>query len=223
MKVSWRTEFPIWILLLGMWVAAGLAWPSAPAQIPTHWGLDGQVNGYGGKFEALLLLPLLALLIYVIMLFAPRLDPGRLNYEKFQGAYTVLRLTVVAFLAVIYGLIIAAMRGHAVDMQRMAPLLAGLLMVVIGTVLGKIRPNWFVGIRTPWTLSSKTSWEKTHRAAGKILTVGGVLLAAAGLSGSQPAIIAAFVVFLAGMLGTVVYSYLVWRTAPDRIPPGGTH
>ena len=222
MKVSWRTEFPIWILLVGMWVAAGLAWPTAPARIPTHWGLDGQVNGYGGKFEALLLLPLIALLIYLIMLFAPRLDPGRLNYEKFAGAYTVLRLAVVAFLAVIYGLILAAMRGRSVDMQRMAPLLAGLLIVVIGSVIGKIQPTWFVGIRTPWTLSSKTSWEKTHRAAGRILTAGGLLLAAAGLSGSQAAVIAAFALFLAGMLGVVVYSYLVWRTAPDRIPPGGT-
>lgn len=223
MKVSWRTELPIWILLLGMWVAAGLAWPTAPARIPTHWGLDGQVNGYGGRFEALLLIPLIALITYVITLLAPRLDPGRLNYEHFAGAYRVLRLAVVAFLAAVYGLIYAAMRGYVADMQRMAPLLVGLLMVVIGAVIGKIRPNWFVGIRTPWTLSSKTSWEKTHRAAGKILTVGGVLLAAAGLSGSQPVIIAAFVVFLAGMLGTAVYSYVVWRTAPDRVPPGGTH
>ncbi len=205
-----------------MWVAAGLAWPAAPAQIPTHWGLDGQVNGYGGKFEALLLLPLIALLIYLIMLFAPRLDPGRLNYEKFAGAYTVLRLSVVALLAVIYGLILAAMRGRSVDMQRMAPLLVGLFIVVIGSVIGKIQPTWFVGIRTPWTLSSRTSWEKTHRAAGKVVMVGGILLAAAGLSGSQATVIAASAVLGAGMLGVIVYSYLVWRAAPDRIPPGGT-
>ncbi|MGH7681029.1 MAG: SdpI family protein [Candidatus Eiseniibacteriota bacterium] len=222
MKITWRTEFPIWILLAAMFVAAALAWPVAPSQIPVHWGVDGQVDRYGGKFEGLLLAPLIALVAYLVLVFAPRLDPARANYEKFAGAYAILRLAVVAFVAALYGLMHAAMRGHSVDMTRMGAILTGAFLAVIGAVVGQVQPNWFVGIRTPWTLSSKTSWEKTHRAASWVLTVGGVLLAAGGVARSTPAIVAAFVALLVGMLGTVAYSYLVWRDAPDRTHPGGT-
>ncbi len=222
MKVSWRSELPLWILIAAMFVAAAVAWPTAPDRIPIHWGMDGRVNGYGGRFEGLLLLPLITLAIYGSMLFMPRLDPGRLNYPMFAGAYYALRAGMIGFFALLYGLILLAMRGRDVDIGRMAPLLAGVLLILVGGVLGKIRPNWFVGVRTPWTLSSKTSWVRTHRLAGWLLMVGGILVATAGVTGSQSFIFTAFGATMLGVLWTVVYSFLVWRRDPDRIPPAGT-
>lgn len=222
MKVSWRTELPLWILMAAMFVAACVAWPSAPDRIPIHWGLDGQVNGYGGRFEGLLLLPLITLGVYLSMLFVPGLDPGRLNYPLFAGAYYVLRFGLVGFFAVLYGVIHLALHGQPVDMNRIAPLLAGVLLILIGGVLGKIRPNWFVGVRTPWTLSSKTSWVRTHRVAGWVVMLGGLALATAGLVGDQSFIVAAFAATMLGVLWCVIYSYLVWRKDPDRIAPAGT-
>jgi len=218
MKISWRTELPIWILLAAMLVAAAMAWPTAPDRIPTHWGLDGEVNGYGGKFEGLLLIPLVALVAYGSMILLPRLDPRRFNYEKFAGAYTTLRLALVALFAAIQGIILAAVNGKQVDIQRTAPLLVGIFLVVVGGVLRRVQPNWFVGVRTPWTLSSKTSWDKTHGVASWVFIAGGILLAIAGLVGYPAGIIAAFAVLLVGVLGTVAYSYFAWRDAPDRSP-----
>jgi uncharacterized membrane protein len=222
MKVTWRSELPMWLLIGAMFLGAAAAWPTAPDQIPVHWGIDGGVDRYGGRFEGLLLLPLVALGVYVAMLVVPKLDPGRLNYPLFAGAYYALRIGLVGFFAVLYGVIHLAMRGHDIDMMRVAPLLSGVLLILVGSVLGKVRPNWFVGVRTPWTLSSKTSWVRTHRLAGWVLMVGGLLLAAAGASGSRSAIVATFAATMAGALWSVVYSYLVWRKDPDRIPPAGT-
>src|SRR5689334_22339247 len=111
MKYSWRTEWPLWILLAGMFLAAAATWPTAPDRIPIHWDMHGEVNGYGGKFEGLLLAPLLALSLYVFFLVLPRMDPLRANYNEFAGAYTLFRSSIVGFLAFAYGIIILWIQG----------------------------------------------------------------------------------------------------------------
>ena len=107
-------------------------------------------------------------------------------------------------------------------MPRFIGLAVGAMFFVMGNVLGKLRPNWFFGVRTPWTLSSKLSWNKTHRLAGWVFVLGGLLLMAAGLVGTPTAMGIAFAVLMAGVLGAVTYSYFVWRSDPDRVPPAGT-
>jgi len=221
-KPHWKTELPLWILILGMFVAAAWAWPSAPKTMPVHWGLNGQPNGYGDRFEGLLLMPLMALVIYLVMLFVPRLDPGRLNYDRFAGPYYAIRASAIALLALLYTLVLLAARGVPVDMSRFVALAVGAMLFVLGNVLGKVRPNWFVGVRTPWTLSSKRSWTRTNRLEGWVFVVGGVALMAAGVLRTEFAMIAAFCLLGAGSLGAVVYSYFVWKTDPDRVPPAGT-
>lgn len=222
MKETWKSELPLLLLIAAMLAGATLSWPSAPEQIPVHWGLHGEVNGYGGKFEGLLLMPLLSVGLYLLMRFLPRLDPGRLNYERFAGAYYTIRASTIAFLAVMYGVTQLAMRGVAVDMSRTIGLVMGAMFFVIGNVLGKIRPNWFVGIRTPWTLSSKISWSRTHRVAGWVFVAGGIALMVAGLVGTPAAMLTAVGFMVVGSLSVVAYSYVVWRGDPDRLPPAGT-
>jgi len=220
MKVSWRTEIPFWLLILAMFALALSAWPGAPDSLPVHWGVDGHVDRYGSKFEGLLLFPLVTVALYLMMLALPNIDPGRLNYARFAGAYMLLRLGVIGFMAALYGLMQVQIRGHEVDMGRALPLLVGILFVLLGSVMGKLRPNWFFGIRTPWTLSSKTSWVRTHRLGGWVMLVGGMaVIATARIASAR---IYVFVGFAAGLLWTVVYSYLVWRQDPERIPPTGT-
>jgi len=221
-KPHWKTELPLLALVAGMFVAAAMIWPHAPERFPVHWGVDGEVNRYGGRFEGLLLLPLMAVFLYVIMLFLPRLDPGRLNYARFSGAYYTIRALVIALLAVLYAVMILAAKGVPVDMTRFVGLAVGAMFFVMGNVLGKIRPNWFVGVRTPWTLSSKRSWTRTHRLAGWVFVVGGIALMAAGIIRTPFAMEAAFAILATGMVGAVVYSYFVWKSDPDRVPPAGT-
>ncbi len=222
MKPSWRSELPLLLLLAAMFVLAAVTWSTAPAQIPVHWGLKGNVDRYAGRLEGLLLQPVLAAFVYALMLVLPKIDPGRANYARFSGAYYAIRASALAVMALIYGVIHLVIRGYAIDMPRTVGLLVGGILFVLGNLLGKIRPNWFVGVRTPWTLSSKLSWTHTHRVAGWVFIFGGIAVMAAGIFQTVFAVGVAAVVMGGGIAGTVIYSYLVWRRDPNRVPPAGT-
>ncbi|HZI89149.1 MAG TPA: SdpI family protein [Candidatus Polarisedimenticolia bacterium] len=219
MKFSWRTEWPLWLLLAAMFVLAAVTWPHAPDRIPTHWGTDGKVNGYGGKFEGLVLIPLISLILYALFLVLPKFDPLRVNYATFAGAYTVLRFAILLFMAILYGVIHLWIRGRETPIPVLIPILVGALLLVMGGIMGRLRPNWFVGIRTPWTLSSKRAWHETHRAARWVFSGAGLALIATGFLASTAVLIATLVLMTFGILCLVIYSYLLWRDDPERVPP----
>jgi uncharacterized membrane protein len=217
-NVNVKIELPQWLLLAAMWAVALASWSTAPERIPVHWNMHGEVDRYGGRFEGLLLVPLVALGIYLLLLFLPRLDPGRANYAQFAGAYAIIRIAVLAMMTAVHAVIILAMRGAAIDVGTVVIIAAGALFVV----LGNVRPNWFVGIRTPWTLSSKTAWTKTHRVGGWIFIGLGLLVMAVGAVRTDWAIIALIASALGSTLFLFVYSYVAWRSATDKTPPAGT-
>jgi len=210
MHVTWRTEWPHW-LLLGL-LLLGLA--QAPAErVPIHWNAAGQIDGFASKWLALGL----GVGIYLLFLILPRLDPGQANYAQFAGAYGVIRLAVLAWLVALLG---AGALG--LSMAGLPHVLGGALFIVAGSVLGKIRPNWFVGVRTPWTLASKRAWVRSHRLGGWLFLGWGLLELAAGLL--RPAL--GLTVLIGGAVVVtvtlLVYSYLVWRADPDKLPAVGT-
>jgi uncharacterized membrane protein len=222
MKFTWRTELPALVLVLLTCALSAWAWPGVPDRVPVHWNIDGQVDRWGSRAEGMLIGPVMALLVYALFRVLPRLDPGRANYERFAGAFLALRLAVLAFLAALQAVVISAARGARVDMNAIMPSLVGVLLVVLGNFMGKLRPNWFMGIRTPWTLSSKRSWSGTHQVGGWVLTAIGVLWIVSGrLPGRWPALVS-FGSMIAGMLGLVVLSYVLWSRDPDKIDPAGT-
>jgi uncharacterized membrane protein len=222
MKYTWRTEWPLWILLAAMFLAAAVAWPTAPDRIPIHWDIHGDVNGYGGRFEGLLLIPVIALGIYLLFLILPKLDPLHRNYAQFAGAFTLFRFSILLFLAVIEGIIHLWMRGRTVPIPVLLPIMVGALFLVLGVVLGKLQPNWFMGIRTPWTLMSRRSWTKTHEAARWIFWIAGVTLIVGGFLASAKILIGTIVFLAVGILTLVVYSYLLWRDDPERVTPASS-
>jgi uncharacterized membrane protein len=222
MKTSLRVELPQIVLLASMFVLAALTWPHAPERIPVHWDVRGEVNGFGGKVEGLLLLPLIALAVYLMMRFLPVLDPGRANYPTFAGAYAVIRVSALVVIATVYGIIHLSLRGHPVRVETVMPLLVGGLFVVLGGVLGKIRPNWFVGVRTPWTLSSKRAWTQTHRVCGFLFVASGLLTMAAALVDPRLAVGGLVGAAVLTPVVALVYSYRVWKADPDKVPPAGT-
>ena len=219
-RTSWSTEGPQWLVLLAMFALAAWTWPHAPERIPVHWSADGQVDRFAGKVEGLLGIPALALALYVLFRVLPRFDPGRANYATFAGAYNVVRFTVLAILAAAYGWIHLALRGQGSSgAPIVGPLLAGLALVVLGGVLGKVRPNWFVGVRTPWTLSSKKSWVGTHRLAGWLFVLSGLLLWALLLASPSWATRMVPVLIVASAGVSAIYSYVLWRKDPEKLPP----
>jgi uncharacterized membrane protein len=222
MKLSWRTELPQLVVIAAMFALAAGCWSHAPEKLPIHWNFRGEVDGYGGRFAGLLLLPLMTAGVYLLTLLLPLVDPGRLNYGNFIKAYSTFRLVLVLFMGVLYSATVAAAFGRQVDITQIAFLGAGLLFIVLGNFMGKIRPNWFVGVRTPWTLSSKLSWDKTHRLTGWLMMFMGVLFILVSFFHNGWMFIGVLIVDVACIGWSIIYSYLVYRDDPNRTPPAGT-
>lgn len=222
MKLDWRREWPQWALVAAMFALAALTWRNAPGRIPIHWDAAGNVNGYGGKFEGILLQPIIAGAMYIAMIALPGIDPGRANYANFSTAYDTIRTALIAAIAAVYGITQLAIQGFAIGVATIVPFVFGVLLIVIGNVLGKVRPNWFVGIKTPWTLSSKTAWTRTHRLGGRLFVAAG-LLVMLGVLLPPPWNAAWYLAICVGLvLGLFIFSYVAWRSATDKVPPSGT-
>jgi uncharacterized membrane protein len=221
MKRTWRGELVQLLPIAAMFLVAALCWSHASDRIPVHWNLRGEVDRYGGKFEGLLL-PLVSLALYLLLLVLPLFDPGKANYRSFAGAYNLIRLTITLFLSAIYAVGVLVSLGYHVDMTTVVGLAMGVLFIVLGNVMGKIRPNWFVGVRTPWTLSSKLSWTKTHRLAGWLFIAMGLLAVAWAILQSAWMFGVMITVDIACGISLVVYSYLVYRKDPARMSPADT-
>lgn len=219
MQTKWRFEIPQLLILAGMFIVAAIAWQSAPDSVPVHWNIRGEVDRHGGKFEGLMLMPLIATGMYLLLLVLPMFDPGRANYESFQGAYLVIRYATLILMAVIYICILLATFGFASDLGLVIPIAVGILFIVLGNVMGKIRPNWFVGIRTPWTLSSRHSWNKTHRLARWLFVAMGITIGACSVFRNLWMVVTCVAVVIVSMIWMVVYSYLMWRVDPERLSP----
>lgn len=209
-------------LVVGMFVASALCWSSAPDQIPMHWNVKGEVDRYGGKLEGLFLLPAITAGLYLLLRFVPAVDPGKANYAQFSRVYSLIRMATTLVMVIVHGVTLAWALGYPMNMGAVVSVSVGGLFLLLGNVMGKIRPNWFVGIRTPWTLSSKLSWTRTHRVGGWLFMAMGVAILACGFFQSEWAIGATLVGTLGGTLFLVIYSFYVWRQDESRIPPAGT-
>lgn len=214
LKTNWRSELVSLFLLVAMFVLAGVTWSTAPDEIPVHWGIGGEPDRYGGRFEGLLLAPLIALGMYGLLLVLPKIDPRRAHYERFSDVYALLRTAIVALLAGIHLIMVLWARDVPVDTGLATPLMIGLLLMVLGNYLGKLRSTWFVGIRTPWTLSSEESWNKTHRLGGKLFVAVGLALVIASPFQNLWTLYAIGAVGLAALVLLTAYSYWVWRADP---------
>jgi uncharacterized membrane protein len=203
------------MMLLGVW-----AWLQLPAtaQIPIHWGADGQPNGYAPKTVGLFLLPLITLGVAAVFWAIPVIEPRQANILKSGKAYQAIWAGTLVLLAVIDLVTTAMALGATFDIILIVFVAVGALFIVIGNYLPKVRPNYMVGIRTPWTLTSDLSWDRTHRIGGRLFVLEGILFIVLGLV--RPASGTLIVVLIGGIVFMLVilfaYSYRVWKTDPGR-------
>lgn len=190
---------------------SAVAYPRLPERVPVHWGIRGEADRWGSRFEGAILFPFVMFAAWAVLRVLPRIDPREPNYAKMQSTYDFMINAVLTTLLVVHGMVLAAGLGYAVPVARLTPVLVGALFVTLGNVLPRARPNWWFGIRTPWTLSSDRVWARTHRVGGYAMTAAGiVILAGAALPGAWP-----FAVFIvasaAAAVGPIVHSYILWR------------
>jgi uncharacterized membrane protein len=207
------------LVVVGMLLVSAWAWPQIPdgTQVPIHWGVDGQPNGWASKPFALLGLPALTVGIGLLLAVAPRFDPRYGNVRRSATAYWAIAFGALALMGVIHVAAVLAATGRQVNMGLVVSLAVGALFVVVGNFLGKTRSSWILGIRTPWTLSSERSWTKTHRLGGYLFMVLGLAVIAVAMlapGGPEAFVLLGGLVILVPLL--FVYSYLVWRDDPDR-------
>jgi uncharacterized membrane protein len=187
------------------------AYPHLPNTVVTHWNLHGAPDGYSSRFWAVALMPLVMLGLTGVFAVLPKMDPRRENYAKFLDSYWLIANAILVFMGVAHVLILANGLGYSVQIDRLLPLGIGLLFAFLGNYLTRIEPNWFIGIRTPWTLSSDTVWRKTHRTGGWLFVIGGIVIAA-GAFAPRRAFLPLFVVTVVLVaLSPVVQSYILWK------------
>ena len=187
------------------------AYPQLPPTVATHWSLRGQADGFSSRTMAVAIIPLVVLVMTGLFNVLPRLDPRRENYTKFIGTYWLIANAVIVFMLIAHGMIIATGLGYVVKIDRLMPIGVGVLFIVLGNYLTRVEPNWFIGIRTPWTLSSDTVWRKTHRTGGWLMALGGLVIAACAFlphGAVLPLFIAAILIM---SVIPIVQSYILWK------------
>jgi uncharacterized membrane protein len=224
-KQSRRTLDPtllVSILIVAAMFALSLwAWMQLPAgvQIPVHWGPSGEPDRYGGKFMGLMLMPAIAAGLVVLFEIIPRVEPRRENILRSRQAYNAVRVGLLLFLLGMHVVAVMAALGIALNMSRFVGVGMGLFMIVIGGYLGKVRSNYMFGIRTPWTLASDLSWEKTHRLGGRLFILSGLLIILSGILAPTWSVWVLLITILGSTLVVMVYSYQVWKHDPDAREP----
>ncbi|WP_066640280.1 SdpI family protein [Desulfolucanica intricata] len=206
-----RTDWPAIIIIFAGFVAAFFVYPHMPEQVPSHWNLQGEVDDYASRFWGTFGPPLLTVGIYVMMVFLPLIDPRRQNYMKFTRAYQVFKIVLVLFLTGLYVITILYSLGYKVSINRLVPLGVSMLFIVIGNYFGQIRHNYFVGIKTPWTLASEEVWLKTHRFGAKVWVTAGFLGIVGSLISGKWGLIIMLAALAAAIILPTIYSFIIFK------------
>ncbi len=209
------------LIVAVMFVLSAWAWMQLPAgaQIPVHWGPSGEPDGYGGKLMGLMLMPTIAAGLVILFEIIPRVEPRRENILRSRQAYNAVRVGLLLFLLGMHVVAVMAALGKTLNMSLFVAVGMGLLMVVIGGYLGKVRSNYMFGIRTPWTLASDLSWEKSHRLGGRLFIISGLLTILSGIVAPTWSVWVLLFTILGSTVIVMGYSYQVWKHDPDAREP----
>ncbi len=213
-------SIPLFVAIALLGLAGWLMTPEGQA-IAVHWNMAGEVDRTAGPIEAFLAIPGTALVLIAIFAIAPAIDPRGRNLQRSKPLWLAGWLGSLFILAIAQGVITLSAVGlvemSGSTMPRLIGSVVAVFIMVIGNALGKARPNWFAGIRTPWSLSSDRSWDVTHRWGARLFMAAGLIsLPALWITEGQTAwIVMAAAVASAALVSTVL-SYLVWRKDPER-------
>lgn len=215
MKILRRDGWALAALAL-MVLASLYAWSRVPEALPVHWGLSGQPDRYGGRLEALGIMPLIALLLYGFGTVFSRVGKQAEGNRKLS--HSILTIVVVG-LAVLHLALVALHLGAELSIPRLASLVTGIVLMGTGNLLPKAQPNRWVGVRTPWTYRSKASWYKSQRLGGWIITLSGAaFIVTALVTDSLLVIFGVLGATLLATLGLLLYSYVAFRGDEKREP-----
>lgn len=205
-----KSEKIILIIIVFSFLVGAYFYPQMPEKTASHWNFKGEVDGYMPKFWGMFLMPLISAAMLLLFIFIPKIDPLKENIEKFRKYYDGFIALIILFLFYLYVLTILWNIGVRFDMSRLIAPAFSILFYYIGIFTENAKRNWFIGIRTPWTLSNEKVWDKTHKIGGKLFKIAGLI---ALLSVFFPDFALFFVLIPVILISayTIVYSYLEFK------------
>lgn len=206
------TTILVLVLILAATVAGLSLWNRLPEQIASHWNINDQVDGYMSKFWGVFLMPLITLGMLLLFLVIPNIDPLKANIAQFRDVFNLFIVLLVGFMVYIYALTLLWNLGYTNFGlgKAMMPAL-GVLFIFVGYMLRKAKRNYFIGIRTPWTLSSDKVWDETHRLGAVLFIISGLLAFIGGFFGGMIAFWMMFVPLIGSTIFLLIYSYVLYQ------------
>ncbi len=206
-----KKEWYVLIILLLPFVASAVLWNDLPDVVPTHFNIQGEADDYGPKWMTAILIPAIGLGVYFLLIFLPAIDPKK-RIRSTQKPIAAIRIFTSVFFTGIYAIVMTITLGYTVDVSTYVFVAIGLLFMILGNYMNSVKPNYFIGIRTPWTLEDPEVWRRTHRLASKIWMAGGLMLIIIALTMgiSYTSYLVTFILILLGGI-PLVYSYLIFK------------
>ncbi len=210
-----KSEIAIVGIVLVAFIISIFFYPQMPEKMATHWNAQGHVDGFMSKSWGLFLMPLVLTGIALLFAVIPRIDPLKANIEKFRKYYDGFVIPFLIFMLAIHYQLILWNLGIKISPNVSLPIGLGLMFFYIGILCEHAKRNWFIGIRTPWTLSSDKVWEKTHKVGGKLFKIAGVIVFA-GVFFRHYVLFFVLVPVILVAAYTIVYSYFVYQKETKR-------
>jgi uncharacterized membrane protein len=205
-----RTKIIIFLIIILFFAVGFYLYPAMPENMASHWNAAGQVDGYLPKFWGLFLMPIISLIMALLFLWIPEIDPLKENIQKFRKYFDDFIILMMLFLFYIYFLSLFWNLGQRFNMIYMITPSFAVLFYYIGIMVEKAKRNWFIGIRTPWTLSSEVVWDKTHQIGGKLFKIS-ALLVLVGIFFGRYAILFIIMPAILTAIYTFIYSYFEYQ------------
>ncbi len=206
-----KTEITIFLLTLSALIIGGVLLKQSNQDIAIHWNRNDLVDGYGPRW-LLLIVPLMIPFVDILICLCRRMDPRQSNYDKFASSITTLRIITALLLWVCCMVTnVEAWRPGSTNISTLIIFSIGVVIAVFGNVMPRIRPNYFIGIRNPWTLNDDTIWRKTHRIAGRIWFYSGIVLCLLSLCPFKFTILSVWILWI--VIIPNGYSYLLYRNS----------
>jgi len=205
-----KSEIIILIIILFSFIISIYFYPQMPNKIVSHWNAQGVVDGYMSKFWGLFLIPFILVGLALLFIIIPNIDPLKKNIEKFKKYYDGFIILFFIFMLSFHLQVILWNLGIKISPNIIVPISVGILFFYTGILCENAKRNWFIGIRTPWTLSNEKVWEKTHKLGGILFKIAGVI-AFVGVFFQRYALFFIIIPLISVSICTIIYSYFEYQ------------
>jgi len=217
MNSNLKREFPLIMVVLLPFLYLLYIWGSLPERVPIHWNSEGRIDGWGSKSNLIIIPFLLPLLTYIIFQVSPLIDPKK-KLANMGNKFYRLKFSVVLLMSVLALFILYSTKNQSFFSPNSMIMLIGLLFAIIGNYMPSVKPNYFIGIKTPWTLENEVVWKKTHQLAGKLWFPGGLIVVILAFIIEDARLMHIIFLSISGILAIIpiVYSFVIFKKESQK-------